>query len=86
MCGKKNAALFKSVMKTVCKYVRRTDDLSFLSDGERRYGNMLFAFCAETLKTGKRGRPAKVLPQGVRVRVKNKGDQKHKRGRISGLI
>jgi len=41
-CGKKDAALFKSVMGTVCKFVRRTGDLSFLSDGERRYGNTLF--------------------------------------------
>jgi len=80
-CGKKDAALFKSVMGTVCKYVRQTGDLSFLSDGERRYGNTLFDLCSEALKTGKRGRPAKVLPKGVRVRVKNKGDQKHKKGR-----
>lgn len=80
-CGKKDAALFKSIMKTVCRYVDHTDDLSFLSDGERRYGNMLFDLCSEVLQTGKRGRPPRTLPKGVRVRVKNKGDQKHKRGR-----
>jgi hypothetical protein len=79
-CGKKDAELFKSVMGTVCQYINQTNDLSFLSDGERRYGNMLFSLCAETLQTGKRGRPPKVLPRGVRVRVKNKGDQKHKQG------
>ena len=78
---KKDAALFKSVMGTVCKFVRRTGDLSFLSDGERRYGNTLFDLCSEVLQTGKRGRPAKVLPKGVRLRVKNKGDQRHKKGR-----
>lgn len=80
-CGKKDAALFKSVMKTVCRYADHTDDLSFLSDGERRYGNMLFDLCSEVLQTGKRGRPPRTLPKGVRVRVKNKGDQKHKKGR-----
>ena len=80
-CGRKNAAMFKSVMKTVCKYLKRTEDLTFLSDGERRYGNMLFDLCSVTLQTGKRGRPARVLPKGVRVRVKNKGSQKHKKGR-----
>ena len=42
---------------------------------------MLFDLCSVTLQTGKRGRPARVLPKGVRVRVKNKGSQKHKKGR-----
>ncbi|MDM8544845.1 hypothetical protein QUF90_27590 [Desulfococcaceae bacterium HSG9] len=65
-------------METVCQYVDQTNDLSFLSDGERRHGDMLFSLCAGTLQTGKRGRPPKVLPPGVRVRVKNKGDRKHK--------
>jgi transposase-like protein len=79
-CGKKDAELFKSVMDTVCQYINHTDNLSFFSDGERRYGNMLFALCAEVLRTGKCGCPPKVLPKGVKVRVKNKGEQKHKRG------
>ena len=79
-CGAKDAALFKSVMDTVCQYISQTQDLSFFSDGERRYGNTLFDLCAQSLRTGKRGRPGKSLPQGVKVRVKNKGDQKHKRG------
>jgi len=79
-CGQKDIELFKSVMETVCQYVDQTDDLSFLSDGERRYGNVLFELCSVAFQTGKRGRPRKVLPEGVRVRVKNKGDQKHKMG------
>ena len=67
----------------MCKYVKHTKDLTFLSDGERRYGNMLFDLCSEVLKTGKAGRPPpkKTLPKGVKVRVKNKGDQKRKKGR-----
>lgn len=79
-CGHKDAKLFKSVMETVCQYDDQTDDLSFLSDGKRRYGNVLFELCFATLQTGKRGRPRKVLQEGVRVRVKNKGTQKHKKG------
>lgn len=79
-CGAKNAALFESVMATVCEYISQTGDLSFFSDGERRYGKILFAFCAEAFRSGKPGRPAKTLPHGVKVRVKNKGNQKHKRG------
>lgn len=80
-CVRASVTLFKSVMETVCKSVRQTADLSFLSYGERCYGKTLVALCAETLQTKQRGRPANVLPKGVRVRVKNKGDQKHKRGR-----
>ena len=58
-CGAKDAALFKSVMGTVCQYISQTQQLSFFSDGERRYGNTLFDLCAQTLRTGKRGRPGK---------------------------
>lgn len=79
-CGAKDAALFESVISTVCEYISQTEDLSFFSDGERRYGNTLSAFCAEALRNGKRGRPPETLPKGVKVRVKNKGDQQHKRG------
>ena len=34
----------------------------------------------EALRIGKRGRPKKTLPKGVKVRIKNKGSQRHKRG------
>lgn len=71
-CGTKDAALFESVVSTVCEYISRTGDLSFFSDGERRYGNTLFAFLAEALRSGEPGRPPKTLPQGVKVRVKNR--------------
>jgi hypothetical protein len=33
----------------------------------------LFELCSEALRTGKRGRPKKTLPKGVKVRLKNKG-------------
>ena len=79
-CEVKDIELFKSVMGTVCQYIAQTQQLSFFSDGQRLYGNTLFDLCAQTLHTGKRGRPCKTLPEGVKVRVKNKGDQKHKRG------
>lgn len=80
-CGQKDAQLFESVMKTVVAYIKQSDDVTFLSDGERRYGNTLFALCAEVLRQGQRGRPPQVLPEGVKVRLKNKGSQKSKPGR-----
>ena len=74
-CGHKDEKMFRQVMTTIAGYVEQSDEVTFLSDGERRYGNMLFALCAETLQDGKRGRPPKTLPKGVKVRVKNKGSQ-----------
>ena len=80
-CGKKDERLFKKAMRILLKVIRKTDDLSLLTDGERRYGNILFEICYELLKTGKRGRPRKTLKKGTKVRVKNKGSQKKKPGR-----
>ncbi len=80
-CGKKDEQLFKKAMRILLKVIRKTDDLSLLTDGERRYGNILFEICYELLKTGKRGRPRKTLKKGVKVRLKNKGSQKKKPGR-----
>lgn len=80
-CGKKDERLFKNAIRILLKVIKKTDDLTLLTDGERRYGNILFEICHELLKTGKRGRPRKVLKKGVKVRVKNKGSQKSKPGR-----
>ena len=61
--------------------INTTGDLALITDGERRYGQVLFELCSELLRTGKRGRPPRTLPKGVQVRIKNKGSQTHKRGR-----
>ncbi|MBF0099140.1 MAG: hypothetical protein HQM05_17615 [Magnetococcales bacterium] len=79
-CGKKDGTLFKEVMKGVCRFDRQTKDSAFFSDGERCCGQTLFERCSEVLRTGQRGRPRHVLPKGAKVRIKNKGSQKHKRG------
>jgi transposase-like protein len=80
-CGTKDRKLFKKAIATLEQIVNRTNDLSLLTDGERRYGNLLFEVCYELVKTGKRGRPKKTLKRGIRVRIKNKGSQVHKKGR-----
>ncbi|MEA5465335.1 IS1 family transposase, partial [Leptothoe sp. PORK10 BA2] len=53
-----------------------TGSISLLTDGERRYGNLLFEICHDVIRNGKPGRPSKRLPKGVRVRLKNKGSKK----------
>ncbi len=68
-CGRKDAILFKKVMRSVATHVKRTQDTPFLSDGARRCGNAWFERCAQTVRTGKRGRPRKTLPKGRRVRL-----------------
>jgi hypothetical protein len=79
-CGRKDRKLFKNAMRLLCEVIQQTGDVTLLTDGERRYGSLVFARCSEALRTGKRGRPKKMLPKGVKVRLKNKGSQRHKRG------
>ena len=79
-CGERDQQLFEAAMQLLGQVLAQTDDLTLLTDGERRYGNLLFALCLEVLHTGQVGRPRQVLPQGVKVRVKNKGDQAHQPG------
>src|SRR5499427_7623972 len=67
-------------MRLLCPVIEPTGDLTLLTDGERRYGNLLFELCRQAPRNGKRGRPKKTLPKGVKVRLKNKGSQRHKRG------
>ncbi len=80
-CGKKDKKLFKKVIKSLDKIARHTHDLSIFTDGERRYGNLLFEICHELVKNRKPGRPKKTFKRGVHVRMKNKGAQVHKKGR-----
>jgi len=80
-CGEKERELFEAAIQLLSQVIEQTQDLTLLTDGERRYGNLLFEICQEVLRTGKPGRPKKTLPKGVKVRIKNKGSQAHKRGR-----
>ncbi|GAF83568.1 unnamed protein product, partial [marine sediment metagenome] len=80
-CDKRERGLFEAAMQTLSRVIEQTGNLALLTDGERRYGNLLFEICREVLHTGKPGRPKKTLPIGVKVRVKNKGSQAHKKGR-----
>jgi transposase-like protein len=80
-CGKKDRKLFHKAIKSLDKIARQTHDLSLFTDGERRYGNLLFEICHELVKNGNPGRPKKTFKKGVHVRLKNKGSQAHKKGR-----
>lgn len=79
-CGERERGLFEAAMQTLSQVIEQTGDLALLTDGERRYGNLLFEICQEVLRTGKPGRPKRTLPKGVKVRIKNKGSQAHKQG------
>ena len=80
-CGERDRALFEQALQTLAQVVQRTNDLALVTDGERRYGLVLFEICQTVIRTGQRGRPRHTLPEGVQVRVKNKGSQAHHRGR-----
>ncbi len=80
-CGKKDRKLFSWAIQLLRDVIERTGEVTLLTDGERRYGNILFEICHEGVRSGHRGRSPKVLRRGVKVRLKNKGAQRHKRGR-----
>jgi len=79
-CGEKTEELFNTDIETLSKVIRQTNDTTLLTDGERRYGNVLFEICKELYRDGNPGRPKSVLPEGVKVKLKNKGSQKNKKG------
>jgi transposase-like protein len=74
-CGNKDEQLFTVALELLCEVIEQSQDLTLLTDGERRYGKLLFAICHEVIHSGKAGRPKKRLPKGVRVRLKNKGSR-----------
>lgn len=80
-CGRKDSKLFRRALRTLRKLIIKTKDITLITDGERRYGNILFEICHELVRTGKKGRPRKTLRKGAKVRLKNKGSQAHKCGR-----
>ena len=79
-CGQRDTELFEMAMETLTQVIEQTEDLSLVTDGERRYGNLLFEICQEVVRMGQVGRPPTTLQKGVKVRVKNKGSQAHKKG------
>ena len=58
-CGERDTDLFKQALATLAQVIDQTDDLSLFTDGERRYGNLLFEICQEVIRTGQVGRPKK---------------------------
>jgi transposase-like protein len=58
-CGERDRDLFQQAMATLAQVIEQTDDLTLLTDGERRYGNLLFELCQEVVRTGQVGRPKK---------------------------
>ena len=80
-CGRRDRKMFKKIVAKILDLAKMTDDLTLVTDGERRYGNILFEICNEVVHTGRKGRPKKTLRRGIKVGIKNKGNQNHRRGR-----
>ena len=80
-CGKKDRTLFFNAIQLLRGVIERSHDVTLVTDGERRYGNILFEICHEVIRNGKRGRPPKVLLKGLKVRLKNKGSLSKNKGK-----
>ena len=79
-CGKKDRDLFLSAIQRLKEIILRTDDVTLVTDGERRYSLLLFEIGQELFRYGRRGHSRKVLCRGVKVRIKNKGSPSRRRG------
>jgi len=79
--GKKDRTLFFWGIKMLKQVIEQTQDVTLVTDGERRYGKILFEICHEVIRSGAQGRPPKVLRKNVKVRLKNKGNRSSKEGR-----
>jgi transposase-like protein/IS1 family transposase len=75
-CGRKDRRLFLEAVATLSELFEQSESLALFTDGERRYSQLVFAICHEVLQDGKRGRPRKVLPKGMRMRLKNKSSKR----------
>ena len=60
--------------------VQQTEGLTLVTDGERRYGSILFKICQTVVRTGQRGWPRHTLPARRPGALKNKGNLAHRRG------
>ena len=75
-CGKKDKALFTGVLERLAELIKRTEEFTLVTDGERRYGNILFDLCQEVINTAPEETPMTVLKKGILVGLKNKGKKK----------
>ena len=75
-CGRKERRLFLEAVGTLTELFDQSEALALFTDGERRYSQLLFDICHDVFRSGKPGRPRKVLPKGFVVRLKNKSSQR----------
>lgn len=70
-CGPKAQTLFEQVLADLLQLSGQ--DIRFFSDGERRYSQTLFQLCQQW--SIQDAQPQKTLPEGLQVRLKNKGSR-----------
>ena len=55
-CGQRERSLFEAAMETLSQVIEQTQDLTLVTDGERRYGNLLFEICRQAARPCARDR------------------------------
>lgn len=75
-CGRKQRRLFLEAVVTLMDVFERSESLAVFTDGERRYSQLLFDICHEIVRDGRKGRPPKVLPKELVIRLKNKSSKR----------
>ena len=55
-CGRRDRTLFTKAIAALMRIIEKERDLTLITDGERRDGNILFELCNEAVRTDKRRR------------------------------
>ena len=72
-CGRKEKQLFERALKCLAEVIEQTGSISLLTDGERRYGNLLFEICHDVLRTGATGATGQTVTQRGSCKVEEQG-------------
>lgn len=62
-CGRKDRHLCETALTCLAEMIEKTGSLSLLTDGERRYGSLLFEICHEVIRNGRRDVPKRGCPK-----------------------
>lgn len=79
-CGERERGLFESAMQTLSQVIEQTGDLTLLTDGERRYGNLCSKYARKCSVQASLVAPRRCCPKGSKFESRTKAHKRTKEG------